>query len=336
MKKNPGTGHRSSGYRSRRRREIIRNAVLEASLGISNKASLGAFNDNIKDNFKDNIKRENVKGTLFTVFCILATFFGILSLSSLLVYVFYDAAGWLNWHFITNAPSRFAQKAGVYPMLIGSIFVVSLVALFSLPLGVGAAIYLEEYAPDNFFRRLIETNIANLAGIPSIVYGLLGLGLFVSTLGLPHGIILVGAFTLTLRILPTAIVSSQEALRAVPSSHRHVSLGLGATKWQMIRSVAVVEAMPGVMTGMILALSNAMGETAPLIMIGAATSIFTAPRGLFSSFSALPLQIFAWSDFPQEEFRHGVTPAAIVVLIAVLLTMNAVAIYIRHRYSKKS
>jgi phosphate transport system permease protein len=266
---------------------------------------------------------------------VVATLFGIVSLAALLVYVFYDAAGWLDWQFITSPPSRFAEKAGIYPMLVGSIFVVALVAVFSLPMGVGAAVYLEEYSRNNWFKKLIETNISNLAGVPSIVYGLLGLGLFVSILGFSHGIVIVGAFTLTLRVLPIVIVSAQEAIRAVPDSQRNAAMGLGATKWQMIRSVVLVEATPGIMTGMILALANAMGETAPLIMIGAATSIFTAPHGLFSSFSALPLQIFAWSDFPNKDFRYGVTPAAIVVLLFVLLTMNALAIYIRQRHSNK-
>jgi phosphate transport system permease protein len=306
---------RGSNSRRKKHAEIIKNTVLEA--------------------VSDNIQGEKIKGRIFTGFCVFATFFGIVSLASLLVYVFYDAAGWLDLQFITSAPSRFAEKAGVYPMLVGSIFVVSLVAVFSLPLGVGAAIYLEEYGKDNFVRRLIEMNISNLAGVPSIVYGLLGLGLFVSVLDMPHGIVIVGSFTLTLRVLPIVIVSSQEAVRAVPNSLRNGSLGLGTTKWQMIRSVVLPEAVPGIMTGMILALANAMGETAPLIMIGAATSIFTAPKGLFSSFSAMPLQIFAWSDFPQEDFRHGVTPAAIVVLLGVLLIMNGIAIYIRYRYSNK-
>jgi phosphate transport system permease protein len=283
----------------------------------------------------DNIRREKLKGRFFVFLCAAATLFGIVSLAALVVYVFQDAWGWLDWQFITSAPSRFAAKAGVYPMIIGSVFVVAMVAVFSLPLGVGAAVYLEEYAGDNLLKRTIEMNIANLAGVPSIVYGLLGLGLFVSTLNMPHGIVLVGAFTLTLRVLPIVIVSSQEAIRAVPDSHRHASIGLGTTRWQMIRSVVLPEAIPGVMTGTILALANAMGETAPLIMIGAATSIFTAPRGLFSSFSALPLQIFAWSDFPNQDFQHGVTPAAIVVLLIILLLMNGGAIYIRHRFSKK-
>ncbi len=304
-----------AGNRRERQAEVIKSTVL---------ANVG-----------DNVQKERVRGRIFTGFCIFATFFGIVSLASLLVYVFYDAVGWLDLQFLTSAPSRFAEKAGIYPMLIGSIFVVSLVAVFSLPLGVGAAIYLEEYAKDNVLRRLIEMNISNLAGVPSIVYGLLGLGLFVSVLDMSHGIVIVGAFTLTLRVLPIVIVSSQEAVRAVPDSQRYGSLGLGSTKWQMIRSVVLPEAIPGIMTGMILALANAMGETAPLIMIGAATSIFTAPKGLFSSFSAMPLQIFAWSDFPSEGFRHGVTPAAIVVLIIVLLFMNGIAIYIRQKFSNK-
>lgn len=285
---------------------------------------------------KDNIGKEKAKGRIFVTLCVVATLFGIVSLAALLVYVFWDAAGWLDWSFLTSSPSRFPEKAGVYPMLIGSTFVIALVALFSLPLGVGAAVYLEEYAPRNFFKKFIETNIANLAGVPSIVYGLLGLGFFVSFLDMVHGTILVGALTLTLRILPVVIVSSQEAIRAVPDSQRRASFGLGTTKWQMIRSVVLPEATPGIMTGTILALASAMGETAPLIMIGAATSIFTAPKGILSSFSAMPLQIFAWSDFPNEGFRHGVTPAAIAVLLIVLLLMNGIAITIRHRFTKKT
>ncbi len=282
----------------------------------------------------DNIKSEWIKGRIFLLICIVSILFGILSLAALLIYVFWDALGWLNWQFITSTPSRFASKAGIFPMLMGSGFIIMLVALFSLPLGVGTAVYLEEYAPKNLFKKFIEINISNLAGVPSIVYGLLGLGLFVSFLDLTHGTILVGALTLTLRILPVVIVTSQEAIKAVPVSHRRASIGLGTTKWQMIRSVVLPESVPGIMTGMILALAVAMGETAPLIMIGAATSIFTAPRNIHSSFSSLPLQIFAWSDFPGEGFRHGVTPAAIVVLLVILMIMNGAAIYIRHRFSR--
>ena len=204
----------------------------------------------------------------------------------------------------------------------------------SLPIGVGAAVFLEEYAGKSPLKKVVEINIGNLAGVPSIVYGLLGLTVFVSWFGLPHGIVLVGGFTLTLRVLPIVIISSQEAIRAVPNSHRNAAYGLGATKWQTIRTVVLPESIPGIMTGMILAVANGMGETAPLIMIGAATSIFSAPRGLFSSFSAMPLQIYAWSDFPKHDFQHGVTPAAIVVLLIVLLSLNGVAIVLRQRFSR--
>ncbi len=284
---------------------------------------------------KDNINKERHKGIVFEFVCIAATLFGIVSLGTLLVYVAVEALGWLDWQFIMSMPSRFPKQAGIYPALLGSIFVVALVAVFSLPLGVGAAVYLEEYSKKNFVHKLIETNIANLAGVPSIVYGLLGLGLFVTILGLPHGIVLVGAFTLTLRVLPIVIVSSQEAIRAVPDLQRQASLGLGTTKWQMIRTTVLPEALPGILTGTIIALANAMGETAPLIMIGAATTIFSPPHGILSSFSAMPLQIYAWSDLPKSEFQHGVVPAAIMVLLIVIISMNGIAIYARNRFYQK-
>jgi phosphate transport system permease protein len=296
---------------------------------------VGIIRNSVKWTDRDNIRSEQIKGHIFLAFCIAAIVFGLLSLGTLLVYVFWDAAGWLDMQFLTSAPSRIAEQAGIFPMLAGSSFVISLVALLSLPLGVGAAVYLEEYAPDNLLKKLIEINISNLAGVPSIVYGLLGLGLFVSVLGLPYGTVLVGALTLTLRILPVVIVSSQEAIRAVPDSRRYAAIGMGMYKWQTIRTVVLPGAIPGIMTGMILALAGAMGETAPMIMIGAATSIFTPPRGLLSSFSAMPLQIFAWSDYPGKGFQHGVTPAAIVVLLFILLIMNGIAVYIRYRFSDK-
>ncbi|HDQ13513.1 MAG TPA: phosphate ABC transporter permease PstA [Sediminispirochaeta sp.] len=283
----------------------------------------------------DNIQSERIKGIIFQLLCVFAALVGIVSLAFLLVYVLREAVGWLDWDFLTGRPSRFASKAGIRPPMLGSTFVIALVALFSLPLGVGAAVYLEEYSKQGLWKRFVEVNIANLAGVPSIVYGLLGLGLFVSTLGLPHGVVLVGALTLTLRVLPIVIVSSQEAIKAVPDLQRHAALGIGATRWQMIRTVVLPEAVPGILTGTIIALANAMGETAPLIMIGAATTMFSAPHGLLSSFSALPLQIYAWSDFPQTEFRHGVTPAAIVVLLLIILSMNGVAIYLRNRFYQR-
>ncbi len=219
--------------------------------------------------------------------------------------------------------------------MLGSIYMLIAVGVLSLPIGVFSAVWLEEYARKGWLKKAIELNIANLAGVPSIVYGLLGLGLFVTTLGLEFGTVAVGAFTLTLRALPIVIVSSQEAVRAVPDSHRHASLALGATRWQMVRTVTLPESISGIMTGTILALANAMGETAPLIMIGAATSIYSAPSGLFSKFSAMPMQIFAWSDFPGQDFQHGVVPAAIITLLIILLTLNGLAIFIRYRASKR-
>ena len=283
-----------------------------------------------KDKIRKTILR--IKGNMFHFSCLSATLIGIISLLALIVNVSYNAAGWLDWQFITSTPSRFASKAGVYPMILGSLFMIVLVAIFSLLLGVGTAINLEEYMRSGKIKKFIEMNIANLAGVPSIVYGLLGLGIFVGFMDLKPGIILVGALTLTLRILPTMIVSSQEAIKAVPGSLREASYSLGASKWQTIRHIVLPEAVPGIMTGTILALANAIGETAPLIMIGVATSIFSAPEGIMSPFGALPLQIFAWSDFPQEEFQHGVTPAAIVVLLIILVIFNAVAVIIRNKF----
>lgn len=274
------------------------------------------------------------RGKIFYSLCLMATLIGIIALTVLLVYVFWDATGWLTLDFLLNPPSRFPQRAGIYPALMGSIFLIALVGLFSLPLGVGAAIYLEEYAPNNFFTRIIETNIANLAGVPSIVYGLLGLGIFVTTMKLSHGTVLVGSLTLTLLILPIMIISSKEAIRSVPDSHRRASFGMGATKWQMIKTVVLPEATPGIMTGTILALARAMGETAPLIMVGVATSLFSAPKGILSPFSAMPLQIFAWSDLPHPDFQHGVTPAGVVVLLTILLLVNTMAVIIRHRHKR--
>lgn len=275
-----------------------------------------------------------LKSALFYLACITAAMTGIAFLMILIGKVIYDSSGWLSWNFITGTPSRFASKAGVYPLIMGSLACVALTAVLSLFLGVGTAINLEEYMKNGRFRRIVEMNIGNLAGVPSIVYGLMGLGIFIGFMNLKAGIVLVGAFTLTLRILPIVIISSQEAIRAVPSSLREAAYSLGATKWQTIRHIVLPEAVPGIMTGIVLAMANAIGETAPLIMIGVATSIFSAPEGLFSPFGALPLQIFAWSDFPNPDFQHGVVPAAIVVLIIMLLIFNGAAIIIRSRFQK--
>ncbi|RZN63351.1 MAG: phosphate ABC transporter permease PstA [Methanonatronarchaeia archaeon] len=276
---------------------------------------------------------DSFRGQVFAAVCLLATLVGVVALFILLADVLRSGWGWLSIDFITGLPSILPEEAGIYPALIGSIYLIILTAVFTLPIGVGTAIYLEEYAKDGKLKKIIETNISNLAGVPSIVYGLLGLALFVRILQMGSSLI-AGALTLTLLILPIVIVSSQEALKSVPNSLRRASYGLGATKWETIRNVVLPKALPGIMTGTILSLSRAVGETAPLIMIGAATSMFTTPDGLFSQFSALPLQIYGWIQEPQAAFQNEIAAAGIILLLAILLTMNSIAVYIRNRYER--
>lgn len=283
------------------------------------------------------------RGRLFEGVCLGATLFGILMVLILLVYVTLDAfaitqpdtAPWLDWGFVTSPPSRFPEEAGIYPALIGSIMMVVVIVLSAFPVGVGAAIYLEEYAPNNRLVELIEINIGNLAGVPSVVYGLLGLALFIRTLSMPAGSVIVGGFTVGLLILPIVIISAQEAVASVPDSQRQASYAMGATRWQTVRNVVLPESLPGIMTGTILALGRAIGETAPLLMIGAAATIFSAPDGPFDRFSAMPRQIFTWASQPSPEFQYGVLAAGVVTLLAVLLSMNAAAILIRNRYQRR-
>ncbi len=244
---------------------------------------------------------------------------------------------WINWTFIQNDPSRRAEQAGVRTAILGSIWLVGLTALFAFPIGVGAAIYLEEYADHRrWYNRLIQTNIANLAGVPSIIYGLLGLAIFVRYLEpITQGrTLLSGALTMALLVLPLIIIPSQEAIRAVPRSLRQASLGLGATKWQTIRHHVLPSAFPGILTSTIIALSRAIGETAPLIVVGAFSFIAFNPTGPLSRFTALPIQIFGWTALPQAEFQH-VAAAGIVVLLVVLLTLNSIALFLRNRFYKR-
>jgi len=248
---------------------------------------------------------------------------------------------WLTWTLLSSPFSTlFPELAGIYPQLVGSILLVSLMAVLIFPVGVGAAVYLEEYAPRSGpggrLTQLLQVNIANLAGVPSVVYGLLGLGLFVNFLGQPRGLLVAGSVTLGLLILPIVIVSSQEALRSVPDSRRQAAYGMGASRWQMVRNVVLPEAFPGILTGTILALGRAIGETAPILIIGFATSKTSPPTGLFEKATALPLQIFASRSLPQPEYRYGVLAAAVVVLLGLLLVMNASAIVLRNRYQRRS
>jgi phosphate transport system permease protein len=266
-----------------------------------------------------------------------AIFFGstamaIVLLGMLLWSIIQPGWDWLSWHLIMDMPSRRPENAGMNSGIWGSIWIVIGSALFSFFVGVGSAVYLEEYAARNWFTRFVQTNISNLAGVPSIVYGLLGLVIFVQWLNLGRSIA-AGALTMGLLILPVVVISSQEAIRAVPLGLRQASYGLGATKWQTIKSHVLPTAMPGILTGMILSMSRAIGETAPLIVVGASSLVLTRPDGPLSSFTAMPVQIYNWSARPQQEFEH-LAAAAILVLLIILLSMNAFAIILRQRLSK--
>jgi phosphate transport system permease protein len=273
----------------------------------------------------------------FAALVSLAAVAGLVVLAVLLVDVARDGVPWLSWSFITSFPSSIPTSAGIYPALLGSLWLLGLTALFSVPLGIGAAIYLEEYAADNWLTRLIEVNISNLAGVPSIIYGLLGLGIFVNLLAPVTGgpSVLSGALTLSLLILPVIIIATREALRAIPDTVREGGFALGATRWEVIRSHLLPMAVPGALTGTILALSRAIGETAPLIVVGAATYLTFAPESPLSQYSALPIQIYYWVSQPQEEFKVGLAAAGIVVLMAVLILTNSFAIWLRNRYQRR-
>jgi phosphate transport system permease protein len=269
----------------------------------------------------------------FQALALLVLCVALVSLGALIADIWSDGASRLSWDFLTGFPSRRAENAGVWHALTGSIFVVLMTAVLAVPVGVAAAIYLEEYGGRSIAARIIEMNITNLAAVPSIIYGLLGLGLFVRALGMGRSV-LAGASTLALLVLPVIILSTREALRAVPASIREGSYALGATKWQTIWFQVLPVALPGILTGTILALSRAIGETAPLITIGALTFVAFVPDSIWSPFTVLPIQIFNWVSRPQADFQANAA-AGILVLLALLLTMNAAAIWLRDRYQKK-
>jgi phosphate transport system permease protein len=274
------------------------------------------------------------KDKLFGLFCLGAIIFAGLVLLLLLYRVSYNGISRISLDFLTSDGSSRAKKAGVYPALIGSLWIVSIAGLVAVPVGVCAAIYLEEFQKRKTkLTSFIELNIANLAGVPSIVYGLLGLGLFVYVADLGRSVIS-GGLTMALLILPTIILVSQESLRAVPNSFRDGSLALGATRWQTIKRQVLPNALPSIYTGIILSLSRAIGETAPLITVGAATFMTFAPEKLSDKFSVLPIQIFDWASRPGQDFQQNAS-AAILVLLVTLLTLNSVAIILRTRARTK-
>jgi phosphate transport system permease protein len=275
----------------------------------------------------------HVFDVIFQTLALVVLFLALASLAVLIWDVWQDGASRLSWQFLTSFPSRRPEEAGIWHALAGSVWVITLTALLAAPVGVAAAIYLEEYGGRSLFARIIEINITNLAAVPSIIYGLLGLGLFVRLMAMGRSV-LAGASTLALLVLPVIILSTREALRAVPPSIREGSYALGATKWQTIWYQVLPVALPGILTGMILALSRAIGETAPLISIGALTFVAFAPDSVWSPFTVLPIQIFNWVSRPQLDFRTNAA-AGILVLLVLLLAMNAVAIWLRDRYQKK-
>ena len=284
--------------------------------------------------FHRNIKRRQNVGKLFYIILLLFSLIGLIGLSALLIQILRDGLPYLSTNIIFNYPSRHIDQAALKSALFGTLWILSLTALISLPIGMGAAIYLEEFAKKNWITNFIEINIGNLAGVPSIVYGLLGLTIFVELLGLGR-VVLAGALTMTLLILPIIILSTRESIKAVPNSYREAALALGATKWQMVKRVVLPIAFPGFLTGAILAMSRAIGESAPMIAISALVYITFIPSHAMDRFTVLPIQIFNWISRPQAEFA-GLAAAGIIVLLTVLLLMNAVAVYFRNRYQVKS
>lgn len=282
---------------------------------------------------KQNLKKRHARARLFGQLCALVTWSSVLVLVVLLFQVCVDGFAWLDWEFLNSFPSRFPDRAGIKSALVGTLWLISLVAVVSIPVGVSTALYLEEFAPKGRVSKLIEVNIANLAGVPSIVYGILGLAVFVRYFSFGRSLIS-GALTMSLLILPIIIIASREAIKTVPMSIRYAALSLGATRWQTTWAHVLPASFPGIMTGVILSLSRAIGETAPIIMIGALTFVAFLPQGPMDSFTVLPIQIYNWVARPQPEF-HDLAAAGIIVLLAVLLMMNATAIYIRSRTERR-
>jgi phosphate transport system permease protein len=288
--------------------------------------------------FKESLSTRYGLDGAFTVLVTAASLVGVVVLALLLADVVRDGSTMLSWQFLTSFPSQiFPENGGIYPALIGSLWLLGLTAVISVPLGLGAAVYLEEYAGDTRVNRIIEINISNLAGVPSVIYGLLGLGIFVELLSplTGGGSVLTGALTLSLLILPSIIVATREALRAIPDSIREGGYALGATQWEVIWSHLLPRAMPGALTGIILALSRAVGEAAPILVVGVSlyqTYVTTSP---FDGYMALPTQIYDWISRPQEVFQNSAA-AGIVVAMAVLLLANSFAIWLRNRYQQRS
>ena len=260
--------------------------------------------------------------------------FGIIMLFILIGSILKDGIKYLSLDFLKNSASRIAAKAGIFPAIVGSFSVIFVTIIIAFPVGIGSAIYLEEYMKKGKLKDFIELNISNLAGVPAIVYGIVGLAFFVEILSLGRGILTAG-LTMGILILPTVIITTQEALKQVPMTLREGSYALGVSKWQSITGVVLPFAMPGILTGVILAISRGIGESSPLIMVGAASYVTFLPDGLFSSYTTLPLQIYNWTSRPQAQFQE-LAASGIIVLLVILLGMNAIVIILRNKYQKKA
>lgn len=279
-----------------------------------------------------NLPFREAQARVMAILLFLATILALVALAVLLWTVVERGWSWLNLGLLTNAPSRWPERSGLQPALIGTALVMMVTALFALPVGILGAIYLQEYAPRNLWTRILQINVANLAGVPSIVYGLLGLGIFVEFFRFGRSI-LSGGLALGLLILPIIIIASQEALKAVPPSLREAAYGLGATKWQVVRHHVLPAALPGILTGAILAIATGLGETAPLLVTGASAYVTFNPRGLLDGYTVVPVQIYNWTSRPQQEFRE-LAAAGIIVMMVILLIMNGTAIVLRQRFGR--
>jgi len=282
--------------------------------------------------FEPALMRRRLNGTLFYGACLVAIAILVLALIVLLFDVLTVGLPWLSVDFVTGMPSRRPTQTGILPALIGSIQLAIIVGAITFPIGIGAAVYLAEYASDNRLTRLLQTNISNLAGVPSIIYGIFGLAIFVRLLGLGP-VLFSGAATLALVILPLVIIASIEALKAVPQSQREGAYALGASQWQMVRGSVLPAAAPGIMTGIILAMARAIGEAAPLVVIGAATFVTSLPQPFQGGFTVLPIQVFNWAQRPQEDFQ-GIAAAAIIVILVLIFILNLLALVVRARLSR--
>ena len=267
-------------------------------------------------------------------FFMLTVLIGVAGLGTLLIDVAMDAAPWLNWNFLSTYASRHPEQAGILAALAGSIWIMGMTSLFTIPVGVGTAIYLEEFASDNWVKRIVQLNVSNLAGVPSIIYGLLGLTVFVFFFAMGRSVV-AGALTMSLLILPIVIIASQEAIRAVPKGYRDAAFALGATRWQVVKGVVIPQSVPGMMSGVILAMSRAIGESAPMLIISSLVFLTFVPTDPGDRFTVLPLQIYTWVAQPQAGFR-GIAAAGIIVLVILLLVMNGLAIWIRSRQQKRA